>query len=35
MNDEEFELIPTDPVDMNAQTEFRHECARANRDLHR
>jgi hypothetical protein len=35
MNDEEFELIPVDGVDNNAQTEFWHECARANWDLHR
>lgn len=30
MNDEEFELIPIDPVDNDSYTMFREQCERAN-----
>lgn len=35
MNDEEEDLIDTDPAELEPKTAFWYECARANLDLHR
>lgn len=35
MNAEEFELLETDPCELEPQTAFWWECHRANWDLHR